>query len=277
MNQDIPNLIRDSHDLALDAGGTAEVPAIAALARSDGAPMPTIVFPPDTRRRVSPTQSFPWNAQGQLVMKFRNGEIYTGTGTLIDKKHVLTAAHNLFGNDIGGWAQEVWFIPARDGDYFPYGCHGATKIFVTEEYRTLSPPNPNATPFGDVDDYTRYTEDYGLVRLERATTLPILGMYAARDDELGVPCQITGYPGDKPEGEMWTDAKPLTNPDPLFLFYRINTYKGESGASIIADINLPVGQCIAGIHVAGDPRLNTNFGVRLDSAKIKRILGWMNS
>jgi glutamyl endopeptidase len=242
-------------------------------------PQPQIVFPPDTRTQVRQTTEFPYIAMGQLVMDFPNGKRYTGTGTLIDGRHVLTAAHNLYGNDSGGWALRVWFVPARNGDEMPFGILEAEKIFITEEYKTLSPPNPNATWQGNVDDCTPYTEDYGLVRLKKAINLPILGMYAASNHVLNCPARITGYPGDKaPENTMWTDSKNLTfPPDDTFLFYRINTFNGQSGAAVIADLDLPVGKSIVGIHVAGDPKLRTNFGVRLTRDIINQVLAWMNS
>lgn len=264
--------VREGHELiASDASSRAPEPTPA------GGVTPAIVFNPDTRQRVTPTTEFPWKAMGQLLMKFPNGQTYSGTGVLVDKQHVLTAAHNLFGNDIGGWATEVWFIPARDGDARPYGSLPAQNIFVTEEYRTLSPADPNATPTGTVTDYTQYTEDYGLVRLREPVELPIFGMYAASNQQLRAPARITGYPGDKPAGTMWTDEKSLNNADDHFLFYKINTYKGQSGAAIIEDLGLPVGKTIVGVHVAGSTKLDINFGVRLDEDKLAQIRDWMQS
>lgn len=274
MNKAVQESVRNWSDLLGEEYDEAKRSAAVARRQGDGSPLPAIVFPPDTRTRVMDTTSFPFEAQGQLIMQFPNGEEYTGTATLIDHQHVLTAAHNLFGNDIGGWARNVWFIPARNGDKKPYGTLAATKIFITEEYYTLSPPDPNSVP---VEDYTLYTQDFGVVRLRDPIKLPILGMYAARNSEIGGEIQISGYPGDKPEGTMWTDKKPLTSTSDEFLFYRINTYRGESGASLLADISLPVGKTIVGVHVAGDERLKTNFGVRLDDAKIDIIRKWMNS
>lgn len=264
--------VREGHDLTPSGSAPGSLEPAPA-----GAGTPAIVFDPDTRQRVTPTTEFPWNTMGQLIMTFPNGKTYSGTGVLVDPQHVLTAAHNLFGNDIGGWAKEVWFIPARDGDDRPYGTMPAKTIFVTEEYRSLSPADPNATPTGTVEDVTKYTEDYGLVRLQAPLKLPIFGMYPASDHELQAPARITGYPGDKPQGTMWTDEKKLTNEDEHFLFYKINTYKGQSGSAIIQDLPLPVGKTIVGVHVAGSTKLNTNFAVRLDNDKLRRIRGWMQS
>ncbi|AHE51898.1 trypsin-like serine peptidase [Sphingomonas sanxanigenens] len=270
MNDIVDHVVRAWSDLSGDDyAGPRRSPASAGTA-----PLPAIVFPPDTRTRVHNTTAFPYQPQGQLIMQFPDGEEYSGTGTLIDRQHVLTAAHNVFGNDIGGWARNVWFAPARNGDVVPYGFLPASRLFITEDYYTLSPPDPNAVP---VEDYTLYTEDYAVVRLRNPIDLSIFGMYAATDRELRGEIQITGYPGDKPEGTMWTDRKPLTGMDEHFLFYRINTYRGESGAAAVANLPLPIGYTIVGVHVAGDAGLDTNFGVRLDEAKIRTIRAWMNS
>ena len=143
-------------------GGRTDSGAVYTTAGAPG--LPQIVFPPDTRTEVDDTRAYPWNTIGQLVMSFPNGKTYTGTGTLVDRQHVLTAAHNVFGNDIGGFVETVYFIPARNGDEMPYGVYGASRVFITEEYYTLSPADPNATPAGDVEDYTQYSQDYAIER-----------------------------------------------------------------------------------------------------------------
>lgn len=236
-----------------------------------------IVFPPDKRQRVTDTTKFPWRSMGQLLMEFPNGKRYTGTATLIDGSHLLTAAHNVYGKDIGGFATKVWYVPGRDGDVFPYGVVAGKKLFITEDYFTKSPADPNATPDGTVEDYTHYTEDYAVVRLEQPLRLPILGMYPASNTELKErEANVTGYPGDKaPPDTMWTAHKPLSNGDDHFLFYKVDTYKGESGAGVVVDLGMPVGVTLVGVHVAGSVHLDTNFAVRLTSSHIKTILSWM--
>lgn len=269
-----------------DHGHPLSVPEVRLGASSDGAAFardslegaPQIVFPPDKRQRVTETTEYPWITIGQLWMSFPNGESYTGTGTLIDRQHVLTAAHNVFGKDIGGWAKTVYFMPARNGDQLPYGTVPASRLFITEDYYTLSPPDPNRNADGGVKDYTLYTQDYAVVRLKEPLDLPIMGFLAASNTQLNESkARITGYPGDKPAGTMWTEEGPLAKPDEHFLFYKINTWRGESGAGLLVDLEMPYGKSIVGVHIAGDQKLDSNFAVRLTNEEVSNIKAWMRA
>lgn len=237
-----------------------------------------IVFPPDSRVRVTPTTAFPWNTIGQLIMKFPNGKTYGGTGTLIDEWHVLTAAHNLYGNDKGGLAVDVTFIPAFDAGTMPYGSAKAARLFVTDDYTHLSPPDPEETPVLDPNDVTQYTEDYAVIRLKTPFNLPYLTMAAPFDEDIqGTDARITGYPGDKTFGQMWTAHGPLGAPDDEFLFYKIDTFKGESGSAVTVVGEGSPYPVIWGVHVAGSAALGTNWAVRLTEDRIDQINRWRNS
>jgi len=269
-----------------ERGHTLSAPEVSSGASTEGPDFtpdshegaPQIVFPPDTRKQITDTTQYPWTTIGQLWMVFPNGETYTGTGTLIDGQHVLTAAHNLYGKDIGGWAKTVYFIPARNGDERPYGNVAASRLFITEDYFTLSPPDPNRIADGGIEDYTLYTQDYAVVRLKEPLDLPIMGIVAASNTQLnGSNARITGYPGDRPAGTMWTDRGPLAKPDEHFLFYKINTWRGESGAGLFVDLDLPDGKSIVGVHVAGDQKLDSNFAVRLTNEEVNNIKAWMRA
>jgi V8-like Glu-specific endopeptidase len=79
-----------------------------------------IVFPNDNRQRVDPTTAQPYVWIGMFAIKFPNGDIGRGTGTLIGPRHVLTCAHNLFQNQRGGYAQAIQFFLARNGHTMPW-------------------------------------------------------------------------------------------------------------------------------------------------------------
>src|SRR5690606_31347750 len=132
-----------------------------ALASIGKAPKVQIVFPDDRRTRVADTTKYPYRAIGWLEMTFPNGDTYTGTGTLIGAYHVLTAAHNLYGQELDGWVKRVTFTPAKNGNSNPpWGSANAARVRIPEEYVHLSPPSPFG---GVVDDVTKYIYDFGLV------------------------------------------------------------------------------------------------------------------
>jgi V8-like Glu-specific endopeptidase len=244
-----------------------------------------IVFPPDTRVPVNPTTGPFFRMVGQLTMTFPNGITYVGTGTLLNQSTVLTCAHNLFDNSIGGWATQVQFTPARNGQLAPFGIFAAAQngLSVPDLYRQLSPPNPNqsngAVPGGLVE-VTQYIYDYGVVRLAQAVNMAdFFGMYAADDNQIRASnMDITGYPGDKPPGTMWHAQGPVIGFSDELLFYTISTFEGQSGSPLrmpIAGLNPPGWPWIIGVHVAGSTGLGANFAVRLTDDVIEEVMGWM--
>jgi V8-like Glu-specific endopeptidase len=235
-----------------------------------------IVFPPDERTRINPTTVPVYNAIGQLEMTFPNGETYTGTGTLISPNAVLTAAHNLFGNDIGGWAKTVKFTPAKNVNEAPFGYKMAAQLYIPELYKRLSPPDPLTAPYGNVEDYSLYMYDFGLVKFKDGfyDISEQWGLYSATDTDLETNrVIITGYPGDKqPQNTMWTEEGNVDSFDKEFLFYTIDTFKGQSGAAVEMRKSYPAA---IGVHVAGSKKLKTNFAVRLTEDKVSTIQSWM--
>lgn len=240
---------------------------------SDPGRLAKIFDPPgDTRRRVSPTTQFPHSCIGQLECTFGPNRTYLGTGILIDERHVVTCAHNLYDNVDRTLVKAVRFACALDADRYPYGQWiGASGVSVPQEYRLANPPNPNDPNF-DSTEITPYLYDYGLVRLAKAVNNGVNGypfLYAASDGDFAAVSNrnaISGYPGDKESGTMWSASGPvICTEDGEFLFHKIATSNGQSGASIISPFpGTPASMAsIGGIHVAGSVLLGTNWAVRV--------------
>lgn len=72
--------------------------------------------------------AYPWSTQVKLFMRFPNGGLYVGSGTMIASKYVITHKNNLYWAPFGGWATSVEAIPALDGFYKPYGSAFSTRL-----------------------------------------------------------------------------------------------------------------------------------------------------
>lgn len=240
-------------------------------------PRVRIPFPPDHRERITPVTAPPWLAMGQLIMTFGHHGVYAGSGSLIAPDIVITAAHNLWDDQLGGFATKVVFIPARDGDVAPYGSLRGKKLHIPDLYRLQAPPNPN-THDGDVKEVTRYLYDYGVVILEDAFwDTPLLNLNPASDEALHLqPAWVSGYPGDKPQGTLWEAQGPQQVEDELLL-YSTATYRGQSGGPVTVALGPQSVRQIVGIHVAGDPDLERNFAVRITQDVLDEIHGWIRN
>ncbi|WP_020475574.1 trypsin-like serine peptidase [Zavarzinella formosa] len=200
------------------------------------------VFPPDDRKQVTNTTVAPFDGVGLLEMTFPNGKVYTGTGTLIDGTHVLTAAHNLFDNRDGGKATKITFTPAQNGPPKPKTTIDALRWDFPADFEK-----------NEGDD----TLDYGVVTLksEAPKTATKYKVKVASDKDLSsMEFQVAGYPGDKASGTMWYGKGKLTKVLPKLLQYKISTYEGESGAAVAAKDS--DGWSVFGIHDGGTVEAN---------------------
>jgi glutamyl endopeptidase len=82
---------------------------------------------------------------------------------------------------------------------------------------------------------------------------------------------ITGYPGDKPSGTMWTDSGAVSTSGSYRLCYTIDTAGGQSGSGI-ADGG---GVYVRGIHTTGSS--TQNCGTRLTSTVYNTLQSWIST
>lgn len=87
------------------------------------------VFGTDDRQPVNDTTLFPWSAIGLLEATWRKPDhviISRATATLIGNRVVLTGGHCVYDQD-EGWADEIVFIPGKNGDEEPFGTAYSTR------------------------------------------------------------------------------------------------------------------------------------------------------
>lgn len=58
---------------------------------------------------------YPYSCVGYLSIKFKSG-VYGGTGCLIGKNYIITAAKNLYHRKFREMATDIWFFPGLMGN-----------------------------------------------------------------------------------------------------------------------------------------------------------------
>lgn len=173
---------------------------------------------------ITAAQSFPYSMIGQLIFNLGNFS-YVGSGTLIQPRGVITAAHNLY-DPWEGWATDVIF---RRGHY---GTSDLTKRRPTRLY-ILSGYQSNTATFGpdSVQSFNRDTgglkflnEVAGGAFLETSSDVTLLTGFA--------PKTALGYGGVVHSGEKLL-ASPVVNPfhQSFLNFYESNNLGIEGGMS----------------------------------------------
>ena len=177
--------------------------------------------PHDDRVRVGNTDQYPWSVICSLKITAANHGKFTGTGWLISPRTVITAGHNVYDHNSGGWARSIEVIPGRNGVNRPFG------EAVSRDYRSVEGWVRHGKP----------DKDYGAIILPEDSplgrTAGFLGFAALLDPELTeLRVNNAGYPADKTVGTMWFDANSIVAATPGKIFYKIDTNKGQSGSPV---------------------------------------------
>lgn len=211
---------------------------------------PEDVIGDDDREPIHPTDVWPYRATGQLIVRFERGERCIGTGTMVGKRHVLTAAHNVYDADLGG-AIHALFVPARDGEETPYGYTQAVDIWYPPAY-------------AEGDD----SADYALIFLAEDVGIRV-GHYKVQPHDPGELLKqevtIAGYPIDMPGAgkNMWAARNLVAYADANFVHYIVDTGRGQSGAGVFFKDPKTGVQHLVAIHSEGHGKYNR--GVRITS------------
>lgn len=228
----------------------------------DGRYQSEIVFLPDDRIRITATTQWPWTVQGHIRMRFPNGKSYIGSGTMVNRHHVLTAGHCIYSRDDGGWATSVSFEPARNGNERPFGTHFATRLLSVRGWTDQAKSDYDVGMLVLSNDVGAQTGWNGIITGPDA----ILNQYRVN---------VTGFPGDKGGQQMWTHADAISAVASERFYYRIDTYGGQSGSGVWSTWDGHSGNKVCGIHTTGSP--SGNGATRISRPKFDRIVDWMSS
>lgn len=231
----------------------------------------------DTRKRIRSTNKAPFRYICQL--DYSSSTIgYTGSGTLIGPRTILTAAHNVYESDVTLNPKNMVISPGRNGTSHPFGRTRASHFFVPRAYKN----NPVA---GSVNDYAiirlkksignnagYWGYDHRSTSYDPVGTSILKGGLPLRAGVLKV--NLSGYPGDKPNGcattytaacgtlQYWTfnRTNQLRNG---ILHYLNDTFRGHSGSPVwVKRHSSNGGRVLVGIHVARDD----DFGTKANRA-----------
>jgi V8-like Glu-specific endopeptidase len=218
----------------------------------------------DDRVRIQTTNAWPFSAHGHMIMRFPNGNVFIGTGTLVDEHHVLTAGHCVFSAADGGFASEVIFNAGQNDAQLPFGSARAVRVLTHPQYEQSEDSN----------------FDMGMLILDRnvgaANQAGFFGLRAVEDSEElhMLRVNVSGYPGDRDDGqEMFTHADVVKSVAAERFTYDIDTFGGQSGSGVWTIFD-GLGETVVGIHTTGSP--SGNGATRITPEKLQLIRSWIS-
>jgi V8-like Glu-specific endopeptidase len=212
----------------------------------------------DNRVRITRTRVWPYSVQGHVIITYPDKKQYIGSGTMVNRHHVLTAGHVVFSKANGGWATSVQFNAAQNDGTLPFGSAFATRLVSFKGWTD-----------SQLRDY-----DTGMLILDRnlGDQTGWMGLITTSDGNLnGHEITVAGYPGDKGGQQLWAATAPIVSVSGHQIGYNAYTKGGDSGAGVYglwSGINL---EHVCADHVAG-PNGIPNTGSRLARDKFDRIV-----
>ena len=225
-------------------------------------PLAETVHGPDNRVQITNTAVYPWRAHASLLITARDGSQWIGTGWFIGPHTLMTAGHVVFINAPDnparhGWVRSITVMPGRNGSTLPYGSVTSSNLRSVVGW----------TQHGDE------LYDYGAIILptDLGLTTGWFGFGVYDDATLTASTgNISGYPGDKPSGTQWYDARKIASVGPRKVFYDIDTFGGQSGSAVYRIVN---GQRY-GVAVHAYGGATTNSGTRIVLPVFQNMVAW---
>ena len=199
----------------------------------------------DARVRVNNTTVVPYRWVAYLQATWKDGSVTTGTAFMVGVNSAVTAAHNVYNSNKGGYAKKVLFWPGRNGNEKPYSGSHVKKIYVPNVYRAETQTAYDCAVLKTQNGLGKTTGYFGIRK-------------QAKDYGSIVVC-IPGYPAEYSK-QMWKVKGSIIGSSQNLFTYKLSTSAGQSGSPITRVYH---GQWYAlGIHTTGAENVNigTRFG-----------------
>ncbi len=241
---------------------TADLPDIGEASFGPPPAMAEIVHGPDDRVQITNTSVYPWRAHASLLIQAADNSMWIGTGWFIGVHTLATAGHVVYIKNSGvpgrdGWVKNIKVMPGRNASSLPYGSVTSTSFRSVIGWANSGDPN----------------YDYGaiIIPTDLGATTGWFGFGVWPDADLvAVTGNICGYPGDKPSGTEWYDARGIASVDARKVYYDIDTAGGQSGSGVYRFAN--GGRYGVAVHAYGGA--STNSGTRIVTPVFNNFVAW---
>lgn len=191
---------------------------------------------------VTDGSPFPYSAIVQIISVFPNqpaGQYFQGSGTIVDRFHVLTAGHLVYDASLGGYAKQITVYPGRTGATTPFGAANGIQERTFDPFIADDKVNSTAHAPGD--------GDVGLITLDRTLGDQTGWIPFAADNNdaffAGQTFRKIGYPGDQGFSgrDMYAEVGPIDGAVPGVVTgfgalewstANLTSIAGESGSSL---------------------------------------------
>lgn len=222
----------------------------------------------DDRIRVPNTldANYPWSRKiCSLIVTTRAGQRLKGTGWIAGERLVMTAGHNLFLHNRGGWARSVQVIPARNGRHAPFDSFTVTagKLITTRGWKERQELSSDVGGIVIPSEYsTQFIPQIGFFAIR---ALDDATLRRARTNIVGYPVRV--YPVGS---QWWHGRRVLPELGERTFRYNIDTTVGQSGSPAFVLHNGE--RFVIGIHNVDVGRFNQ--AVRVNSEVLEKIREW---